>query len=101
MGIYFLLPLMIATSCSVIIFFRDRRELPANISTRLVAPGLSAAALAVLFVLTSLNLKTFVGTEAMARVSMVAVVLVPLSGWLLARSYRKSRPAVYALIGNQ
>ena len=101
MGIYFLLPLMIATSVSVAIFYRKNRNIQASRWTRLIAPALSSVALTILFVLTSHNLKAFVGTDAVGLVAMIAVVLVPLAGWLLALFYRRHRPAVYHLIGNQ
>ncbi len=101
MGIYFLLPLLIATSASVILFYRRNRHFRASRWTRLIAPALSVAALGILFVLTSLNLKLLVGTATMAAVSLLAVAAVPAGGWLLALFYRGKRPAVYAAIGNR
>lgn len=101
MGIYFLLPLLGATSCAVVAFFRGDRTHLASRWTRLTAPALSACSFAVLFVLTSLNLKVLVVTQRIADISMIAVVVVPVAGWMLAEHYRKNKPAVYALIGNQ
>ena len=100
-GIYFILPLLIATSCSVVAFYRKNPRIKAHYWARLVAPVLAALSLSVLFVLTTLNLKVFVGTAAMAVVSMVAVVVVPLAGWLPALRYRKTSPLKYQSIGNQ
>lgn len=101
MGIYFLIPLLIATSCAVIAFYQRHRELPAGAWPRLIAPALSAAALLGLFVLTSINLKVLVVTRANMLVSILAVGLVPSFGWLLALFYRRYNPAVYILIGDQ
>lgn len=101
MGIYFLLPLLIATSASVVLFYRRNRQIRASRWTRLVAPALSVATLGILFALTSLNLKLLVGTAAMTVVALLAVIAVPASGWLLALFYRRNRPAVYAAIGNR
>ncbi len=99
MGIYFLLPLLIATSASVVLFYRRNRHISASRWTRLIAPALSAAALGILFVLTSLNLKLLVATATMTIASRVAVMIVPASGWLLALFYRKNRPTIYQAIG--
>lgn len=101
MGIYFLLPLLIATSCSIIAFYRKNGHIEATRWTRWVAPGLSAIAMIVLFVLTSLNLKVLVGTPAMVLTALVTVVAIPLTGWSLALVYRTRRPSVYRAIGNQ
>ena len=101
MGIYFLLPLLIATSAAVILFYRRNGAIRASRWTRQVAPALSMAALGILFVLTSLNLKVLVGTRAMVLVAMLAAAAITASGLLLALFYRKNRPAIYATIGNQ
>ena len=100
-GIYFLIPLLIATSGSVIAFYRRHAELDASPWLRVVAPALSGVALSVLFVLTSLNLKVLVVTTGSVVAALLAVVLVPASGLLLAFHYRRRRPAIYELIGNQ
>jgi amino acid transporter len=101
MGLYFLLPLMIGTSISIILFYLENPHFRANAWVRLIAPLASALALLTLFVLTSLNLKTFVGTSDAAIVSMIAVVVVPVAGWLLAHFYKRHRPTIFASIGNQ
>ena len=100
MGIYFLVPLLIATSSSVILFYRRNRQIRTDRWTRLIAPALAAVALTALFALTSLNLKVLVGTRTMTIVSLLAVAIVPASGFFLALFYRARRPATYALIGN-
>ncbi len=99
MGIYFLLPLLIATSASVVLFYQGNRHIRASRWTRVIAPLLSMAALGILFVLTSLNLKLLVANPTMIAISFVAVIAVPASGWILALFYRKNRPTVYATIG--
>jgi amino acid transporter len=100
MGIYVLLPLLVGTSISVIAFYRKNTHHKASAWIRVIAPFLSAVALAVLFVLTTLNLKVLVGTEVMVVVSIVAVAAVPICGWCLALGYRRYRPVVYAAIGS-
>ena len=101
MGIYFLLPLLAATSWAVVLFFRRNRQHRASRWMRLIAPALSTCSFVLLFVLTSLNLKVLIGAQSVANISMIAVAAVPAAGWFLAEHYRKSKPAVYALIGNQ
>jgi amino acid transporter len=101
MGVYFLLPLLIATSGSIVAFYRKNGHIEATRWTRWVAPGMSAVALFVLFVLTSVNLKVLVGTAAMALTSLVAIIAIPVAGWSLAVVYRTRRPSVYQAIGNQ
>ena len=98
-GIYFLLPLLILTSCAVIVFYRRHPELPASAWTRLGAPALAAASLLVLFVLTSFNLSVLTVTQGAAYGVMVAVVVVAASGYLLAAYYKRRKPAVYEAIG--
>ena len=101
MGIYFLLPLMIATSGAVIAFYARNPGLAAGTWTRLVAPALAAVALTILFVQCSLRLPLLVGTRGAAIAAVVTVAVVAILGWSMARFFRRRRPAVYALIGNQ
>ncbi|MFJ2684352.1 APC family permease [Pseudomonas sp. NPDC087342] len=101
MGIYFLLPLLIATSFSIIVFYRKNIHINAGIVTRLVAPALSVIALSVLFVLTSLNLNILVGTKTMVVTSMILVFAVASIGWLLAVYFRKFKPVIFAKIGSE
>ncbi len=99
MGIYFLLPLLIATSGSILVFYRRNPQFQANSWTRLYAPALSAVLIGVLFVLTSLNLKVLVGAQSIAWASMFAVAAVPAAGWRVAAVCRRRRPLVYEAIG--
>ncbi len=99
MGIYFLLPLLIATSCSVVVFYQRHRSIDATLWTRLIAPALSALGIGALFIITSLNLSVLVGTRAMGLASIIAVISVPAAGLAVAAFYRKVRPTVYAGIG--
>ena len=101
MGIYFLLPLMIATSVSVIFFYRKNRQVRTDVWVQLIAPTLSSVALTGLFVLTSLNLATLVGTHVASSVAITTVFLIPLAGWFLARFFSRHRPEIYQRIGNQ
>jgi amino acid transporter len=98
MGIYFLLPLLIGTSISIVAFYRKNPGLEAGLWPRLLAPAVSAFAIGALFVLTTLNLKVLVGSQRMVFASIVAVIAVPASGWLLAARYKKSHSTPYATI---
>ena len=99
-GIYLLLPLLVMTSLSVIVYFRRHPELSPGAWPALVAPVISAAALTALFVLVTRELKVLTVTGVGATIAMVAVVIVPLVGLLLALFYRAKRPEIYARIGN-
>jgi amino acid transporter len=99
MGIYCLLPFLIMTSASIIVFYKKNRHLEASGWTRLVAPAMSVGALSILFVLTSLNLKVIVGTAIMARISMIAVIFVPVAGWWYGKYLQKTRASTLATIG--
>lgn len=101
MGIYFLLPLLIATSLAVIVFYRKNSDIDASWWTRLGAPAIAFVALLVLLVLSSLNLKVLVGTQTVAYFAIAAMIAVAAAGWLLAARLKKTRPEVYATIGNQ
>lgn len=100
-GIYFLIPLLIATSCAVIAFYRRNSALGASLWLRLVAPAAAGVALTILFALTSINLKVLVVTTGSTVAALLAVVGVPVCGFLLALYYRRRKPAIYAAIGNQ
>lgn len=100
-GIYFLIPLLIATSGSVIAFYLRHAELDASLWLRVIAPALSGVALTALFVLTSFNLKVLVVTTGSVVAALLAVVLVPVSGLLLALYYRRHKPNIYGLIGSE
>lgn len=91
MGIYFILPLFIATSIAIVVFYRRNPALRASRTTRVLAPAVAAASLSALFVLTSLNLSVLVGTMKMAYLSMAAVIAVPVVGWLRAALHERGR----------
>ena len=99
-GIYLLLPLLVLTSISVIVYFRRNPELSPGPWASMVAPGLSAVALAVLFVLVTRELQVLTVTGTGAVIAEIAVVVVPVVGFLLALRYRTAKPDVYERIGN-
>lgn len=99
MGIYFLVPLMIMTSFSILRFYLRNPGLAQSIWSSRIAPAMAAVMLLGLFVLTTFNLQTIVGSKAMSRASLVAVVLVPLAGWSLAEWMRRRHPDRYVRIG--
>lgn len=99
-AVYFLLPLLIATSVAVIVFFRRHPELSPNVWGTVIAPATSAVALAVLMVLTTLNLEILAVTRTGALVAQVGVVVVAAAGYLLALYYKKAKPETYNKIGN-
>ena len=100
-GIYFLLPLLSATSIAVIVYFRRHPELEANVFSTVVAPGVSALGLAVLFVLTTGNLEVLAVTRTGVLLAEISLVVVAVAGFALALRYKRTRPDVYESIGNQ
>lgn len=100
-GIYFLLPLLIATSISVIVYFRRHPELNPGVFTAVVAPVVSAIALAVLFVLTTQKLQILTITNTGKIGAIVALVVVAVTGYAVALWNKANRPEVYQSIGNQ
>lgn len=100
-GIYFMLPLLIATSISVAMYFRRNPDKNPGIWVSTIAPVISAIALIVLFVLCTQNLTILTVTTTGAVIAEVALVVVAVLGVALALWYKKSRPEVYASIGNQ
>lgn len=99
MGIYFLLPLMIATCLAIARYFQTYPEIPVNMWRQRFAPLLAAAALATLFLFTSENLEIIVGSRTMVWVSYCAVIGIPVAGWLIAEILRRTNPGRYAAIG--
>jgi amino acid transporter len=99
-GIYLLLPLLAMTSLSVIVYFRRNRQLASNRWVAVVAPGLSAVAIVVLFVLVTPNLSILTGSSVGAVIAIVGVVVIPVAGVAVALFYRRTRPETYARIGN-
>lgn len=100
-GIYFLVPLLIATSVAIVVFFRRHREIETSAWVAVIAPVLAAIALVVLFVLVSLNLTVLTVTTVGAVSAVVALAVVIAAGLLLAVHYRRNRPETYLSIGNQ
>jgi len=99
-GIYLLLPMLVLTALSVIVYFRRNPELSPGPWVSIVAPGLAAIALVVLFVLVTRELQTLTVTPTGANIAMVAAVAVPLAGFLLGLYYKRTKPEVYERIGN-
>ncbi len=99
MGIFFLLPLLIATSGAVIVFYRKHPELNPGLWISLIAPALSIIALSALFVIAILNPSNIAGSEIMGVVALVGIVTVAIGGFFLALRYKRTRPAVYERIG--
>lgn len=99
-GIYFLIPLLIATSVAVIVYFRRNPHLSPGPWAGLVAPALAAAGLLVLFVLTTQNLEILVITRAGAVGAFIGVAVLVGGGVLLGRYYKRAKPDVYERIGN-
>lgn len=100
-GAFGLVFLMIFVSIAVIGFFRrDARGV--GLWARLVAPLLSAIALAVIFVLVLVNFNLLLGQEGVTALTFLlpALVIVPGAlGMLYARILKSRDPERYALIG--
>lgn len=101
MSVYFFLPVLIATSAAVIVFFRRNRHLNPNSWVAYVAPALSCLALTALVAVVTLEISALIPNPATALTAKVGVVIVPLAGCLLARHFKKNRPHIYAAIGDQ
>lgn len=100
-GIYFMLPLLITTSISIMVYFRRHPDLKPGIWVSTVAPLVSAIALITLFVLCTQNLTILTVTDTGALIAEVGLVVVAAIGVGLAVVYKRSRPEVYESIGNQ
>ena len=98
-GIYFLLPLLIATCGAIVAFFRRNRDKDPGIWVGLIAPVVAGVCLTVLFVLVTLNMTILTVTVAGAVIAYVALALVIGAGLTLALFYKRTKPHVYARIG--
>ncbi|MGV8872847.1 MAG: APC family permease [Rhodococcus sp. (in: high G+C Gram-positive bacteria)] len=97
-----LVVLMTLTSVSVIVFFRRTKSHTANVWRSLIAPIVSFAGLLIIVVLAATNMGAIIGgNETAGRLALLLVVALALAGALLAISYKKSRPHIYAAIGQQ
>lgn len=101
MGAFGLVLLMALTSLAVLGFLR-RFAAEYSFWTRVVAPGLAAVGLIVLFVMIVANFNVLIGSEGYSVLSWLlpAIVLVPgLLGTLWAWGLRSRRPETYRGIG--
>ncbi|MDI3330182.1 MAG: APC family permease [Micrococcus sp.] len=101
MGAFGLVLLMALTSMAVVGFLR-RRSGEYSLWTRLIAPGLAAIGLVILFVVIVVNFNVLIGTEDATVLSWLlpAIVLVPgLFGTVWAWWLRAERPETYRGIG--
>lgn len=101
MGAFGLVLLMALTALAVIGFLRAHAE-EYSLWTRVIAPGLSAIGLIVLFISIVINFNVLIGLEGTSVLSWLlpAIVLVPgIIGTLWAFVLRSKRPQLYAGIG--
>lgn len=101
MGAFGLVLLMALTALAVIGFLRAHSN-EYTLWTRVIAPGLSAIGLVVLFVSIVINFNVLIGLEGTSVLSWLlpAIVLVPgVLGTIWAFVLRSSRPQLYAGIG--
>lgn len=101
MGAFGLVLLMALTALAVVGFLRSHSQ-EYSLWTRVIAPGLSAIGLFVLFVAIVINFNVLIGTEDTTVLSWLlpAIVLVPgIVGTIWALVLRNSRPQLYAGIG--
>lgn len=101
MGIYFLLPLLIATSVAVVVFYRRNPELSPGAWPAVAAPVLALIGLAVLFVLTTADISVLVPSPPIGIAAEVGLVVIAVAGVVLALRYRRTRPEVYQRIGEE
>ena len=101
MGAFGLVLLMALTALAVIGFLRSHVH-EYSLWTRVIAPGISAIGLFVLFVAIIVNFNVLIGTEDTTVLSWLlpAIVFVPgLIGTVWAMTLRSNRPELYAGIG--
>lgn len=101
MGAFGLVLLMALTALAVIGFLRAHAK-EYSLWTRVIAPGLSAIGLIVLFISIVINFNVLIGLEGTSVLSWLlpAIVLVPgIIGTLWAFVLRSRRPQLYAGIG--
>ncbi|MDN6604869.1 APC family permease, partial [Brevibacterium sp.] len=101
MGAFGLVLLMALTALAVIGFLRSHAD-QYSLWTRVIAPGLSAIGLIVLFISIVINFNVLIGLEGTSVLSWLlpAIVLVPgVLGTIWALVLRSSRPRLYAGIG--
>ncbi|MBM6591394.1 APC family permease [Brevibacterium sp. RIT 803] len=101
MGAFGLVLLMAFTALAVVGFLRSHSS-DYSLWTRVIAPGLSAIGLIVLFVAIVINFNVLIGLEGASVLSWLlpAIVLVPgIFGTIWALVLRSSRPQLYAGIG--
>lgn len=98
-GIYFLLPLLIATSAAVIAFYRANPHLSPGPFAGVVAPALALVGLAVLFLLTTADISVLIVNPRVGVGAEVGLAIVILGGVALGLFLKRTRPEVYSSIG--
>lgn len=94
--------LMAGTSVAVVGFFRRHRDTSASAWQRVVAPLLAAALLLALAILVVVNFDALLGTDPDSSLRWILpgiVLLAGVLGGIWGAVIRRSRPAVYRLIG--
>ena len=100
-GAFGLVLLLVMISVAVIGYFRKHQG-EYSAWTRLVAPGLSAITLGIVFVLIVVNFNVLIGSTGFSPLSVVlpAIVIVPgIAGVLWGLRLKRERPEIYGGIG--
>jgi amino acid transporter len=102
LGGFWLIGLWVATSVSVVVFFRRRRSKEQiSVWKVVVAPTFAATVLGAIFVLSAVNIADVVGGVAAGYVSLALLAAMVIGGVVLGFWYRSNRPDTYRQIGNQ
>ncbi|MGW0949213.1 APC family permease [Streptomyces sp. NPDC002623] len=102
LGNWGVLGLLVATSLSVVLYFRRNPGLVSSRWKTVVAPLLAMIGLLVVFYQATVNRDTLMGGNmTVATAAIGVVVALALGGLLYARWLRTHRPEVYARIGDQ
>ncbi|MDR5799105.1 MULTISPECIES: APC family permease [Caballeronia] len=102
-GAFAIMILMTLTSVAVVIFFRRSSHVQdSTLWHTLIAPAIASVGLAAILVLAVKNFSLLIGgSDTLSEVMQALVWITFVSGVLLARLYKTTKPNVYARIGGQ
>jgi amino acid transporter len=102
LGAIVVVALLVLVSVAVLAYFRKHSVPGRGVWKTTVAPGLALASLAVVLVLSFLNVDALIGAGPAASLSFTVLIpLVWIGGIAYARWLKKAKPAVHEKIGRQ
>ncbi|MEV5650635.1 APC family permease [Nocardia sp. NPDC052254] len=100
-GTIFLLPLLLGTCASVILFFKKNPGHGENAWKSWIAPGLAFVGLATVLIFALTNLELMVGNQIVGMLGALGLILIIAVGVAAALWFKKNRPDAYDRIGRQ